>query len=133
MRCGGAFAFLMLAGLPLAAQSAAPPSVTRPWTQPKTAWGDPDLQGVWPGTDMVGTPLERPRNFGTRNVLNDEEFAQRQARAKTQSEIDEQATVNDVTRCDPNRGGLGNTPTTCKDGVSTVSYTHLTLPTSDLV
>ena len=50
--------------------------------QSKTPWGDPDLQGVWPGTDMVGTPLERPKNFGTSNVLTDEEFAQRQARAK---------------------------------------------------
>jgi hypothetical protein len=118
MRSEAAFAFLMLAGLPLAAQTAAPPSSTRPWTPPKTTWGDPDLQGVWPGTDMVGTPLERPRNFGTRNVLTDEEFAQRQARAKTQAEIDEQETVNDVTKCDPNRGGLGNSPTTCKDGVS---------------
>jgi hypothetical protein len=105
---------VLFAALPLVAQTAP----QKAWTPPKTAWGDPDLQGVWPGTDMVGTPLERPRNFGTRNVLNDEEFAQRQARAKTQSEIDEQETVNDVTRCDSSRGGLGNTPATCKDGVS---------------
>src|SRR5579863_9719597 len=105
------------AALPLAAQ--APPSkAARPYAPPKTSWGDPDLQGVWPGTDMVGTPLERPRNFGERNVLTDEEYAQREARAKTQAEIDEQETVNDITKCDPNRGGLGNSPTTCKDGVS---------------
>src|SRR3989442_14555001 len=76
------------------------------YTPPKTPWGDPDLQGVWPGTDMIGTPLERPANLGTRNVLTDEEFAQRQKRAQTQSEIDSQETVNTVTRCDPNRGGL---------------------------
>ena len=25
----------------------------------KTAWGDPDLQGVWPSTDMVSVPFER--------------------------------------------------------------------------
>jgi hypothetical protein len=85
---------------------------------PKTPWGDPDLQGVWPGTDMVGTPLERPKNFGTRAVLTEQEFAQRQARAKTQSAIDNEETVSGLTRCDPNRGGLGNTPTTCSNGVS---------------
>lgn len=105
------------AALPLAAQ--APPSkAAKPYAPPKTSWGDPDLQGVWPGTDMVGTPLERPRNFGERNVLTDEEYAQRQKRAQTQETIDSQETVNEVTRCDPNRGGLGNTPTTCSNGVS---------------
>src|SRR5688572_33081576 len=44
---------------------------------PKTPWGDPDLQGFWPGVEMVGVPLQRPARFGTRNVLTDEEFAQR--------------------------------------------------------
>ena len=39
--------------------------------------GDPDLQGFWPGVEMVGVPLQRPARFGTRNVLTDEEFAQR--------------------------------------------------------
>ena len=88
------------------------------YAPPKTPWGDPDLQGVWPGTDMVGTPLERPRDFGARNVLTDQEYAQRQARARNQTNIDSQETVNETTRCDPNRGGLGNTPTTCSNGVS---------------
>src|SRR5580704_8565688 len=112
----GAVAFAQAPLVPKTKTPAKNPA--KAWIQPKTAWGDPDLQGVWPGTDMVGTPLERPRNFGTRNVLTDEEFAQRQARAKTQAEIDEQETVNDITKCDPSRGGLGNSPTTCKDGVS---------------
>ena len=88
------------------------------YAPPKTPWGDPDLQGVWPGTDMVGTPLERPRDFGARSVLTDQEYAQRQARARNQTNIDSQETVNETTRCDPNRGGLGNTPTTCSNGVS---------------
>jgi hypothetical protein len=47
------------------------------FVQPKTPWGDPDLQGFWPGVEMVGVPLQRPARFGTRNVLTDEEFAQR--------------------------------------------------------
>ena len=31
-----------------------------PYSPPRTSWGDPDLQGIWPGTDMVGVPFERP-------------------------------------------------------------------------
>jgi hypothetical protein len=48
---------------------------------PRTSWGDPDLQGKWPGTNMGGVPLQRPESFGTRNVLTDDEFAERQAQA----------------------------------------------------
>jgi hypothetical protein len=29
-------------------------------TTPRTPWGDPDLQGRWPGTAMMGVPMERP-------------------------------------------------------------------------
>jgi hypothetical protein len=58
------------------------------YTTPRTAWGDPDLTGKWPGTDMVGVPMQREESFGTRNVLTDEEFVQRQQRAEQQSEQD---------------------------------------------
>lgn len=47
------------------------------WEHPLTSWGDPDLQGMWPVHHMTLTPLERPPEFGTRAVLNDQEFAQR--------------------------------------------------------
>jgi hypothetical protein len=30
------------------------------WRVPRTPWGDPDLQGIWPGTAMMGVPIERP-------------------------------------------------------------------------
>lgn len=55
---------------------------------PRTAWGDPDLQGIWPGTSMVGVPMQRSRELGERNVLTDEEFVARQAAAAEQSEAD---------------------------------------------
>ena len=51
---------------------------------PRTSWGDPDLQGKWPGTNMGGVPLQRPESFGTRNVLTDAEFAARQEQAARQ-------------------------------------------------
>ena len=41
----------------------------------RTAWGDPDLQGVWDFSS--NTPLNRPEEFGDRLVLTDEEAAER--------------------------------------------------------
>ena len=58
------------------------------WTPPRTPWGDPDLEGIWPGTDFVGVPMARPRTVGTRTELNDEEFAARLAAFEKQSEDD---------------------------------------------
>ncbi|MBI2149769.1 MAG: hypothetical protein HYU27_04085 [Acidobacteria bacterium] len=60
----------------------------KPFAPPKTPWGDPDIQGLWPGNPMVGTPLERDRSLGTRAFLTDEEFEKRVAFAEVQNEID---------------------------------------------
>jgi hypothetical protein len=30
---------------------------SKPWSQPKTTWGDPDLQGTWTSDDYIGVPL----------------------------------------------------------------------------
>lgn len=53
---------------------------------PRTSWGDPDLEGKWPG--IAGIPLQRAESLGTRNELTDAEFAQRQAQAARQKEQD---------------------------------------------
>ena len=50
---------------------------------PRTAWGDPDLQGIWPSDSLVDVPLERDSSFGTRNELTDVEFDAAQMRAKS--------------------------------------------------
>src|SRR5205085_10408766 len=34
-----------------------------PWTVPRTAWGDPDLQGTYTNNNEYATPLERPAEF----------------------------------------------------------------------
>ena len=72
----------------LGAQSA---SGTKAYSPPKTAWGDPDLQGIWPSTAMVGVPFERPTQFGNRLYLTDEEFRQRQKDAEKQATLDNES------------------------------------------
>jgi hypothetical protein len=49
---------------------------TGAWVQPKTPWGDPDLQGVWRYEASVA--LERPAKFEGRPFLTDDEVSQSQ-------------------------------------------------------
>ena len=58
------------------------------WKAPRTPWGEPDLQGTWTSKPELGVPFERPREFGTRQLLTDEEFAQREAQAQNQLKSD---------------------------------------------
>jgi hypothetical protein len=60
----------------------------KPWTPPRTPWGDPDISGVFTNVDEQGIPLERPREFGERTTLTDEEFAAREAAARRQRALD---------------------------------------------
>ncbi len=64
------------------------PAADGAYVVPRTAWGDPDLEGKWPGTRMVGVPMQRPEALGVRNVLTDEEFAAREAQFAQQAEQD---------------------------------------------
>ena len=48
------------------------------WAPPRTPWGHPDLQGIWTTDDMRGIPQQRAPEFGTRQHLTDEEYAQRE-------------------------------------------------------
>ena len=68
--------------------SAQAPASGTPYNPPRTPWGDPDLQGIWPGTDMVSVPFERPKEFGNRLFLTEEEFKAREAQAAKQASLD---------------------------------------------
>jgi len=80
---------VLVATVPLAGQTASPrPAAAAPAkplsmryaepakSAPKTAWGEPDIQGVWTSDAALGIPRERPEKFGTRDLLTDEEFAE---------------------------------------------------------
>ena len=109
---GRAFALAAaMSCLPVVAQT---PKTAPNWPHPKTSWGDPDLQGVWTGTEMIGTPLQRAEAAKGTAEVGDEEFARREARQKAERDFDSAEFAGPQTRCDPKRGGLGNTPDTCK-------------------
>ena len=59
-------AVLALSPAAAAAQAADPAEAP-----PRTAWGDPDLQGVWDYSSI--TPMQRPERFGDREFLTREE------------------------------------------------------------
>ena len=70
-------AVAMLAPVPVAGQSASSaPKTTvaaEPWTLPRAPDGRPDLQGVWDYRTI--TPLERPKDLGTKEFFTDLEAA----------------------------------------------------------
>jgi hypothetical protein len=45
------------------------------YSAPRTAWGDPDIQGFWSYNDDVNTPFERPGELGGKTEFGDEELA----------------------------------------------------------
>ena len=63
---------VLLAQMPVAAQQAKAPA--NAWTQTRTAWGDPDLQGVY--TFATPTPLERPNGLSNKDTLTEAELAE---------------------------------------------------------
>ena len=77
MRALASVAAVILAAASVLGQGYAPP---------RTPWGDPDLQGIWPGNN--GVPMQRAADLGDRATLTDEEFARRQAQAATQARND---------------------------------------------
>src|SRR3981081_2074734 len=83
------------AGLPAATTTVAAGT----WTLPRTADGQPDLQGVWEFGTL--TPLERPRSLGAKEFLTDEEAAifEREENRRQNRDL-----------IDPKEGGLNYPP-----------------------
>ena len=86
-------AIFALTAEPAIGQTAKAAPAAKNGTQPKTPWGDPDLQGTWTSDDCIGTPLNRPANLGEKLYYTEEELAQRQTQLARQQENDRQETV----------------------------------------
>ncbi len=61
-----------------------PANAQQRWSQPRTSWGDPDLQGVWTSDSNFSIPLERPTEVADKVFLDGKELQETLAkRAKT--------------------------------------------------
>ena len=61
--------------------------------QIRTAWGDPDLQGVWTGSTL--TPLERPASLAGKEFLTEAEAAAMEKRAAERRLVEPPASSGD--------------------------------------
>src|SRR3974390_993178 len=83
---GGRSIGLGLMLCPIAGPAAAQqPAANKNWTPPKTPWGEPDLQGIWPLNHLIATPFQRPERFGNRRLMTDDEYAAAQNGAKARN------------------------------------------------
>ena len=71
-------AVALLAPVPVAGQArpsaANTTAAAKTWTEPRTADGQPDLQGIWSNATL--TPLERPRELAGKQFFTEEEAAE---------------------------------------------------------
>jgi hypothetical protein len=88
-----AAAIFALTAAPVFAQAAKVSPSAKSWTQPKTPWGDPDLQWTWTSDDCIGTPLNRPANLGEKLYYTEQDLAQRQNQLEKQQENDLKTTI----------------------------------------
>jgi hypothetical protein len=83
------------------------------WTQGRTPWGEPDLQGIW--TNETLTPFERPANLADKPFLTEEEARAIERRAADQRDND---------AAPPRPGDVGNYNQFWMDAGTRVSATR---------
>ena len=78
----------------VALMAASPLAAAPPYKAPRTASGQPDLQGLWNNATI--TPLTRPAKYGTRNILTPEEAAAQEGANAAQIARADQPTPPDL-------------------------------------
>jgi hypothetical protein len=96
-------------GVSLALSLLAGSALAQPYHAPRTAYGQPDLQGTW--TTATITPLTRDPKYGARNVLTKQEAdaleqATREQVARADAPTPPEATVKDLKNADCGPDGI---------------------------
>ena len=70
------------------------------YVAPKTAWGDPKLEGVYTNDDETGVPFERPSEFEGKKIedITPEELASANKRRNPGAESEEEAEYAELVR-----------------------------------
>jgi len=93
--CLSLIAVVALMPVPASGQTKSAPAKTGSWTNTKTPWGDPDIQGIW--NNVTATPLQRAEEFKDKANLTAQEaadFEQRNRKRQAENEakpIEEQS------------------------------------------
>jgi hypothetical protein len=85
---------IAVASVPMAGQAQRAADSSEAWTLARTAWGDPDLQGIW--RNLLRLPLERPLELGEQEFYTDAEVA-----AMIQARVDARDQRNTAIFADP--------------------------------
>ena len=89
--CMSALAALITA-VPVTGQTAAKSGA--PYVAPRRLGETPDLQGTWTSDDTWGVPFERPKQFGTRATLTEDELKAREKNVARSKSLSRQAATN---------------------------------------
>ena len=120
---------VVTAQVPAAAATASSSARARDWTPPRTAWGDPDFQGIWSTDDSMGVPIQRPDRFGNRLFLTDEEIAER---AKRDAQVRQQSLEEAAAPVAPNAPANTGPPSHWgEQGTRTARQTSLIVDPAD--
>jgi len=65
---------IVVAGILKVSRSSVEGTAASTGPAPQTAWGEPDLQGIW--TDVFQTPLQRPAKYANQELFSDQERAE---------------------------------------------------------
>jgi hypothetical protein len=74
----------------------------------KTPWGEPDLQGMW--DTRTRAPLERPKEFGTKEFMTEQEAKERMARGADAGSGDDDDVGDALAAADVQRAAQADKP-----------------------